>query len=146
MKGGGWALTEEECSTAPVLTWMCTECTEEHAYAQEQRQHVEIAAKTGVMTNGSTLSATAAEFIPNQDTDAREEEREGSTMMERQEQEGEAQSGQRQQSATGHTAIGTNRHTAYRLAEAERNGRTLEIYSDGSKIHGAGSYAWIAGF
>jgi hypothetical protein len=41
--------------------------------------------------------------------------------------------------------INTNQHTDHRLGEAKEKKRTLEIYSDGSKIHGAGSYAWIAG-
>ena len=153
MQKGGWVLTGDKCDTAPVLTWMCAECSEDHTHAQEQRQQVEVTARTEVRTRGSTLRATAADFVPNQEEEAGEggeaeskgeRQQEGESGRESQNQTTENE--QQQRDTVNHTATSTNNYTKYRLTEAHENGRTLEIYSDGSKIHGAGSYAWVAGF
>ena len=156
----GWTLTGDGTDTAPVLTWMCGDCTGDHKMAQEQRRQVRIVAKTKIKTSGSALRAEAEEFTPEE----REEETEGGDSMSGEEQEeggeiseeGEEKDGEGSESETGeedtrteqhnHTMTNTNQHTKYRLEEAREEGRTLECYSDGSKIHGAGSYAWVAGF
>ena len=153
MQRDGWILTGDKCDTAPVLTWMCAECSEDHTYAQEQRQQVEVTARTEVKTRGSTLRATAAEFVPTQEEEAEEggeAESKGEGQQEeehgRESQSTTTENGQQQQDTAKHTAISTNKFTGHRLTEARERGKTLEIYSDGSKIHGAGSYAWVAGF
>ena len=159
-KGGeGWRLTEDGCDTAPILTWMCGDCTEDHNRAQAHRRQVRVIAQTGIKTSGSALRAEAEEFIPKES----EEETERRSAIGDEEQEGKGKSegeleGDREETESEvgeenayagqkrHTVVNTNQHTEHRLEEARKEKRTLECYSDGSKIHGAGSYAWIAGF
>ena len=174
-RGEGWVLTTDGWDTAPVLTWMCEDCADDHTEAQEQRSQVKIIARTGIRARGNTLRAAAEEYTPEEPRDAeqedaqeREQEREGDSEKEEGEEEGEEEGKEKereergeerteggnqntqeeneQQARQGHTRTSTNQHTDHRLGEAKEKKRTLEIYSDGSKIHGAGSYAWIAGF
>jgi len=181
-RGEGWVLTSDGWDTAPVLTWMCEDCADDHTQAQEQRSQVRIIARTKIRTRGSTLRATAEEYTPEEQRDAEQENekegdeqgREGESVEEEGEEEEKEREGEErgdegrnegedqntpeeketeaqemqaeQQARQRHTKINTNQHTDHRLEEAKEKGRTLEIYSDGSKIHGAGSYAWIAGF
>ena len=70
-------LTTDGWDTAPVLTWMCEDCADDHTEAQEQRSQVRIIARTGIRARGNTLRAVAEEDTPEEPRDAVQEDAQG---------------------------------------------------------------------
>ena len=122
MSEAGWIRTRENRRTVPSLTWLCEDCNLDHEKHEHEGEIVKIIAKTGIK-----LEVT--EETEDENSDAEEAEEPGG-----------------ERGVRGHTIIIVNKHAPIRLADAAGNQQTLHIYSDGSKIHGAGSYAWAAGF